>query len=314
MTSDSTEHRVLVIVGPTAVGKTDLSLSLADLLSGEIVSADSRQVYRFMDIGTAKPTPNELAQVKHHFINTRNPDQYYSAGEFGREARECIENLQKEKVRPLVVGGSGFYIRALVDGLFAPQVSDSRVKEKWNQLIQQKGNDFVYDYLKQIDPESADRLHPNDSQRIIRALEVYELSGTLLSSFKYGEEKPAKFEPLFLGLSRPRQELYERIERRVDMMLQDGLLQEVEDLRTKGYGPELNSLNTVGYKEVFEFFAKNLSYEEMVNQIKKNTRRYAKRQMTWFRKDKRIQWIDMEGKDTNQLISEIKVILKANIF
>lgn len=300
----------MIIVGPTAVGKTDLSIFLAEKYGGEIVSADSRQVYRFMDIGTAKPTSLQLAHVKHFFINIRFPNEYYSAGEFGREARECIYGLFKKNIKPIIVGGSGFYLRALIDGLYAPKVSNTAVKEKWRLVIQQKGNNFAYQHLKKNDPESAKRIHPNDSQRIIRAIEVQEITGRPLSLFKSGDEEPADFKPVFIGLTRPRKKLYERIERRVDLMLQEGLINEVETLISNGYNSELNALQTVGYKEVFNFFDQKLSREEMVNQIKTNSRRYAKRQMTWFGKDERINWIDVENIAECQRVVEIEKILE----
>jgi tRNA dimethylallyltransferase len=310
LTKDLTEHKVLVIVGPTAVGKTDLSLALAKKYAGKIVSADSRQIYRYMDIGTAKPAPNQLSQVKHFFISTHNPDQYYSAGEYGRESRTCISTLLKQKIRPIIVGGSGFYLRALLDGLYAPKDADLEIKEKWRQIIQQKGADFVYDYLKQIDPDTAQRLHPNDEQRIVRAIEVYEITGSPLSIFKSGREIPADFVPIIIGLRRPRQNLYERIERRVDLMIEQGLLDEVQSLLKNGYTSDLNALKTVGYKEVYSYIAKKISYSEMVDQIKMNSRRYAKRQITWFRKDDRINWIDVENKNLHQQFVEIEKALE----
>ena len=227
--------RVYFLIGPTAVGKTELSLELASRFSADIVSADSRQVYRFMDIGTAKPTPEERSRVAHHFIDIRDPDQPYSAGEFGREARRCIADLLRRGRGVWVVGGSGFYLQALVSGLFAPQVSDPQIKEKWRQAIREQGREAVYAYLQRVDPETHDRLHINDTQRIVRALEVYELSGRPISHFRSGEEQPADFTPLYIGLDRPRSSLYQRIESRVDRMLEDGLLEEVRSLQERGW-------------------------------------------------------------------------------
>ncbi len=294
MTSDLKEHKVLVIVGPTAVGKTELAIRVAETLGGEIVSADSRQVYRYMDIGTAKPSQQEMSRTPHHFISMRDPDQYYSAGEYGREARDCIAGLLEKRIAPVVVGGSGFYIQALVDGLFAPKLSDPQVKEKWRQRIRKEGAETVFHVLEQVDPLTAARLHPNDTQRVVRALEVYELSGMPVSAFRKGEETPADFTPVFIGLNRERKALYSRIETRVDAMLQDGLLDEVQALRDRGWGPDLNALKTVGYQEVFAHFAGTLTFAEMVERIKINSRRYAKRQLTWFRRDTRINWLDLD--------------------
>ena len=300
--SDSNVHKVLFIIGPTAVGKTELSLNLAEQLNGNIVSADSRQVYKYLDIGTAKPTQQERARVPHHFIDIHFPDFYYSAGEYGREARQHIDSLLKNGVAPVVVGGSGFYIQALVDGLYAPAISDSAVKEKWRRRIQEEGMEPILTILKQVDPLSAERLHPNDAQRIIRALEVWELTGKPISACREGDEQPADFAPIFIALNRDRAKLYRRIEARVDQMLRDGLVDEVEHLKNMGYGPELNALRTVGYQEVFDHFSGVLSFADMVETIKRNTRRYAKRQLTWFRRDPRINWIDIDDKNEQQIL------------
>ena len=307
MTIDSNEHKVLLIVGPTAVGKTELSLQLAELLNGEIVSADSRQVYRYMDIGTAKPTAEERRRAPHHFIDVRTPDQYYSAGEYGREARRCISEIQARGRMPIVVGGSGFYIRALVDGLFAPKISDPHVKEKWRQAIRQNGVKAVFRQLQKIDPQTAAKLHPNDRQRVVRALEVWELSGKPISSFRKGEEVPADFDPVFVGLNRERPKLYERIERRVDAMLDAGLVQEVRRLLEMGYGLQYNALRTVGYQEVFQYLNGELSSEAMADKVKMNTRRYAKRQLTWFRRDERIRWFSLDEFSIENILKSVMI-------
>jgi len=309
LTSGLKEFKVLIIVGPTAVGKTELALQVAEALHGEIVSADSRQVYRYMDIGTAKPTIAELDRVPHHFIDMRDPDQYYSAGEYGREARQCIAGLLEQGIPPVVVGGSGFYIQALVDGLFAPKLSDIEVKEMWRQRIRNEGVEAVFRILEQVDPLTAARLHPNDTQRVVRALEVYDLAGMPVSAFRKGEETPAEFTPVFVGLNRDREALYRRIESRVDAMLQAGLLYEVQVLRERGWGPELNALKTVGYQEVFAHFTGAMTYDEMVERIKINSRRYAKRQLTWFRRDVRIHWIDLDVTETGMVVENVLYLL-----
>jgi len=284
-------RRVPVIVGPTAVGKTALSLDLAEALGAEIVSADSRQVYRFMTIGTAKPTPEELARVPHHFIDVRNPDEYYSAGEYQREAREVIENMLAEGRLPVVVGGSGFYLRALFDGLFEPRIADTEVKERIRERIRREGLASVYEELKRVDPEAAARIHPNDEQRIVRALEVYEISGKPMSTFFREKPRPASFEGIWIGLERERDELYRRIDERVDQMFAQGLVDEVRDLLQRGYSPELNALRTVGYREVVDYLQGKISLERAIELVKRNSRRYAKRQLTWFRRDLRIHWV-----------------------
>lgn len=283
---------VLFLVGPTAVGKTAWSLQLAAQTGGEIVSADSRQIYRYMDIGTAKPTHAERAAVPHHFIDICDPDGYYSAGDYGRAARACVASLLANGRTPIVVGGSGFYLRALVDGLFAPAVSDPAVKEKWRQAIRERGQEEVFRYLQSVDPQTAVRLHVNDTQRIVRALEVYDLTGEPISHYRHGQEQAADFYPLFIGMDRPRPLLYERIEMRVEAMLAEGLVDEVKSLQSRGWGPELNALRTVGYEEVFRFLDGELNQQQMTDLIKQNSRNYAKRQLTWFRKDQRIVWLD----------------------
>ncbi len=304
-TSVLKENRVIVLVGATAAGKTRLSLQLATAIGGEIVSADSRQVYRYMDIGTAKPSPEERRQVPHHFIDIRNPDAYYSAGEYSRAARQTIDDIFDRERQPLVVGGSGFYIRALVDGLFAPNISDAGVKKKWRQCIEKEGKENVFARLKQIDPESAARLHPNDVQRVVRALEVYDLTKTPLSAYRPGREKRADFKALFLGLARTRQNLYERIEARVDAMVDQGLFAEVKYLLQQGYDDRYNALRTVGYREVFPYLRGKTRRDETIEAIKMNSRRYAKRQLVWFRRDKRIRWLDAEALSQNALVETI---------
>lgn len=299
--------RAIIIVGPTAVGKTELSLKIAEAIgNAEIISADSRQIYKFMDIGTAKPMPEERKRVRHHFIDIKYPDEYYSAGKFGREARKVIKDLHSQGKQAIVVGGSGLYIRALVDGFFEKQVFDQSLKEKLKKEIREQGVQSLYLRLQQVDAESAEKIHPNDAHRIVRALEVFELTGVPLSQFQKQSAQKADFEPLFFGLTRPRQKLYQMIENRVHHMLQLGLVQEVRDLQARGYTEKLNSMQTVGYKEVFDFLRGEIDYEQMVRLIKQHTRNYAKRQLTWFRKDKRIHWLQLgEQESVNKYVEKI---------
>ncbi|MFQ5706278.1 MAG: tRNA (adenosine(37)-N6)-dimethylallyltransferase MiaA [bacterium] len=284
---------VLFIVGPTGVGKTELSLELANLMNAEIVSADSRQVYKYMDIGTAKPSKAQLARVPHHFIDIVCPDEYYSAGRFGREARKCIDDVVGRGRQPIVVGGSGLYIRALVRGLFEPQIADAEVKKELARQARNHGLETLYQKLRRVDSATAERLNPTDTQRILRALEVYEITGRPFSFFRKLKTTPANFRPLFWGLTMERSRLYARIEARVDRMLAAGFLQEVEDLRARGYEPHLNALKTVGYKEANQFLDKQIDCAEMVAQFKQKTRNYAKRQMTWFRNERDIRWLEV---------------------
>ncbi len=298
------QNRVLFIVGSTGIGKTALSIQLAKRMDGEIVSADSRQIYKYMTIGTAKPTREELAAVPHHFIDIKTPDEYYSAGQFGKEARICIAEIQKRQKQPIVAGGSGLYIRALIDGLFEPKIADEVVKTNLKKEAGENGIAALYDRLKAADPKAAAKLHPTDSQRIMRALEVFEVTGEPFSNFVDLKPRPADFEPCILGLTLERSELYERIEKRVDAMLELGLLDEVQELRKRGYGPDLNALQSVGYREAFLHLDGKLAASEIAALIKQKTRNYAKRQLTWFRKDKRIHWMDLSKFDSLNEIAD----------
>lgn len=286
------KKRALLLVGPTGVGKTAVSLELSKRIDCEIVSADSRQIYRYLNIGTAKPTREQLQMAPHHFIDIRDPDEYCSAGHFSHEARQCINEIFSRSRQPIVVGGSGLYIRALVDGLFSPRISDESLKQTLKQQVREVGVAKLYQQLATLDPVTASRLHPTDTQRILRALEVYQLTGRPFSEFLEMSPQPADFEPMFIGLTMERQALYERIDQRVDDMLANGFLDEVRGLQRRGYGLHLNSLQTVGYKEAFLFLQNELIYEEMVRLMKQKSRNYAKRQITWFRRDSRIGWIE----------------------
>ncbi|MDZ7265369.1 MAG: tRNA (adenosine(37)-N6)-dimethylallyltransferase MiaA [candidate division KSB1 bacterium] len=303
--------RILILVGPTGVGKTALSLQIAmELHDVEIISADSRQVYKLMDIGTAKPTPEQRAMVPHHFIDIKYPNEYYSAGQFGREARRKIDELQLQGKRPLVVGGSGLYIQALVDGFFEKEIFDPQVKARLKNLIAEAGLAVLYEKLERVDPNYAQKIHPNDGHRIVRALEVYELTGEPFSTFQEQKRLPADFEPILVGLTMERTQLYQRIDARVEHMLAQGLIDEVHRLQQQGYGSQLNSLQTVGYREVFDYLDQKIGYDEMVSWIKQHSRNYAKRQMTWFRKDCRIKWFELSAMDScdrcqEEIVSEI---------
>lgn len=299
---------VPIIVGPTAVGKTGLALALAAHWDVEIVSADSRQIYRYMDIGTAKPTPAEQARAPHYFIDVKNPDEAYNAGAFGKDARKKIAEIQARNKLPLVVGGAGFYVRAMVDGLASPPGSTPEVKALFQQRFEKEGLPALRRQLADVDPAAAEQIHPNDTQRTLRALEVYHISGEPFSGFKNKKPDPAPFEPYFIGLNRKRDALYKIIEQRVDAMLAQGLVDEVQRLISMGYSPELNAMRTVGYMEVCRYFAGEISHAETVSLIKKNSRNYAKRQLTWFRADERVRWFELnETTNVEALVQAIIV-------
>jgi len=281
------------LIGPTAVGKSAAALVLAAQRGWEIISADSRQIYRYLDIGTAKPAPEERAAVPHHFIDIRNPDEIYSAGEFGRDARAVITGILSRGRTPMVVGGSGLYIRALSQGFFEPAVTDRKMQRELKERARQEGGASLHAELARVDAASAARLHPNDVHRIVRALEVYYVSGKSLAEFWENESPGPPFDFHFIGLRMPRDELYRRIDQRVDRMLKSGLVDECRRLLDLGYTPELNALQTVGYQEVFAYLAGTLKHEHMIEVIKRHTRNYAKRQMTWFRKNPNPQWVEI---------------------
>ncbi len=297
---------VIVLVGPTASGKTAVSLPLAERLGAEIISADSRQIYRHMDIGTAKATVAERARVQHHFIDILDPDQDYSAGEFGIRGREEIERVLSRGSVPLVVGGSGLYIRSLVDGFFDGPPADPEVRATIEQRLAAGGVEELLGELRRVDPLFAARVDPTKPRRMIRALEVFHVTGVPISQLHQDLKVEIPFKSRIFGLAWPKPALQKRIGERCTMMLEGGLLEEVEDLVRRGYGPGLNALNTVGYAEAFAFRAGEITRDEMIELFRRNTRRYAKRQMTWFRRDERIEWIDMrEGREAEGVVEEI---------
>ena len=299
-----TNSLVLAIVGPTASGKTALSILLAEKLGGEIISADSRQIYRYLDIGTAKPTLEELKRAAHHFISILNPDQYYNAGEYGQQARAKIEELLKKNKQPILVGGSGLYVRAAIDGFFEGPGKNSEIREQLETEVHALGSEKLYERLKKIDPISAAKMDATKVRRVIRALEIYYATGKPISDLHSTQEIKIPFEAVQFGLEWERKALYHRIERRVDKMIENGLIEEVRGLLAKGYSREANALNTVGYKEVFDFIDGKITKEEMIRLVKQNTRHFAKRQLTWFRADKRIKWIPVNDETNWSAIAE----------
>ena len=298
-------HRVLALVGPTASGKTRVGIALATALGGEVVSADARQVYRYMDIGTAKPTLEERALAKHHMIDVVSPDEIYSAGHYASDASRAIGSILKRNRVPILVGGSGLYLKAVLDGFSPLPRTPTAVRER---LLAEAAKDpgGIFARLHHVDPVAAERLHANDTKRVVRALEVFELTGTPLSVL---HEKPAQrarnWGAEWFGLGMDRGLLYRRIEERVDGMIASGLVDEVRALKRRGYGRELNALNTFGYREVFDHLDGKLGLSETAAQIKTGTRRYAKRQLTWFRKERRVRWVDAGPNDAPDAILKI---------
>jgi tRNA dimethylallyltransferase len=294
------------ILGPTGIGKTEISIKLLEKYPIEIISADSRQIYQYMDIGTAKPSPEILKKVKHHFIDHLNPSEYFSAGMFEREARKIISRLLKSDILPVVVGGSGFYIRALTDGLSEIAATDPEIRDQLLKKLDEVGIEKLYKELTTVDPDLSHQLKVKDKQRILRGLEVYYISGQPLSQLQLIKPAPPDFQSLLIGLNANRQFLYNKINRRVDEMISAGLVEEVRELQKKGYSEKDNALNTVGYKEIFEHFDGKHDFDTMVDRIKMNSRRYAKRQLTWFRRDKRIVWFNIDDyPDKDHVVKDI---------
>ena len=301
MNQDSAVN-ILVICGPTASGKSELALRLAHALDAEIVNADSMQIYRGLDIGTAKPSPEQQAEIRHHLIDVTDPDQQFSAADFSAAADAAIREIISRGKRVIVAGGTGLYIRALLKGLVDSPSGAGELRHTLQEEADRIGNDAMLERLRQFDPELAATLHPNNMVRIIRAMEVYQLTGIPLSRYQKEHAFTARrYDTLQIGVSVERGLLYERIEERVERMLAAGLLKEVYDLLAVGYDRELKSMRSIGYKETVAHLCGELSAEEAASLIKRNTRHYAKRQMTWFKADPDILWFEYPEKFGNIL-------------
>jgi tRNA dimethylallyltransferase len=293
MVSPTTKPKVIVICGPTGIGKTSVGIRLAEKLGGEIISADSMQIYRYMDIGTAKPTADEQSRVLHHMVDIGDPDEDFDAVRFAQMAREKVMQLHQKGVLPVVVGGTGLYIKALLQGLFQSHPVDPKIRERLSQEAAENCSNRLHDRLKEVDPDTADRLHPNDAYRIVRALETIESTGRPISEHHQDHgfaDEP--FHALKIGLQIDREKLYDRIDQRVDLMIEAGLLDEVKKLLGMGYTADLKSMQSIGYRHMAAFIEGSLPWDECVRTLKRDTRRFAKRQFTWFGGDKQIQWYE----------------------
>lgn len=295
---------MIIISGPTASGKTSLAIKLAQQINTEIISADSRLVYKDFNIGTAKPDLEELDAAKHHLIDIVDPTFNYTAGKFKEDAYKIIELLHKNDQIPIVAGGTGFYIRSIVDGLNFPEVTpDEKYRQELTDFAQTYGNEALHLKLKAIDPKSAQKLHVNDLFRVTRALEVYKITGKPISELQ--TVSPPDYDIIYVCLTaEDRSFLYNRINQRVLNMIETGLIDEVKFLVDK-YGKTLSLLKTLGYKEVLEFFDNKCSYNQMIENIQKNTRHFARRQLIWFRPDKRINWYYIDKTPENDIIADI---------
>jgi tRNA dimethylallyltransferase len=300
-------QRVIVIVGPTCSGKSYLSVKVASLLRTEIISADSRQIYKKLTIGTAKPTQQDLKMVKHNMINILNPDEVYNANKFSIDAENIITKLTSEGRTPIVAGGTGLYIKALIDGMIESADKDDDLRKELLQKKKQFGNEHLYKELKKIDPQSALKMLPQNWKRVIRAIEVFRTTGKPIWHHQNSQIQKSNFSFYQIGLLWNRTTLYTNINNRVDRMISDGLVEEVENILNQGYDKSLNSLNTVGYKEIISYLEGDISLDRAIELIKRNTRHYAKRQMTWFNADKRIKWYKISSyDDLDKLAYEIQ--------
>jgi tRNA dimethylallyltransferase len=290
------------LLGPTGVGKTEISLQLASAFACPIVSSDSRQFYRELKIGTAAPTPSELARATHYFIGSHSIFDTYNAGEYETDVMLLLEKLFQENDVVMLVGGSMMYIDAVCDGIDDIPTVDEETRNYWKNIYAEKGLDYIQNELKRLDPVHFEEVDFMNPKRILHALEICSITGKPYSDFRTGTKKERPFNILKIGLNRPRPELYERINARVIKMLEDGLIEEAKLFYEHRH---LNTLNTVGYKELFEYFAGNWTLDFAVNMIQQNSRRYAKRQMTWFNRDKEINWFHPEEEE--QIISFAKI-------
>lgn len=300
---------VIVIVGPTAVGKTAVAVELVSALGGEIVSADSMAVYRGMDIGTAKPTAEEISRARFHLIDVADPAQPFNVGEFQRLAKAAVDGILATNPPALVVGGSGLYVRAAIDGLnLEIPERDDALRTRLAGEAREHGNEHVHARLRELDPASAERIHPNNLKRVIRAIEIRELSGTPASElFDSDQERERGHKKArWFGLTVERETLYARIDKRVDAMIEAGLIEEVAGLMHQGVSFDMPSMRGLGYKEIAGFLRGEYGQEEAVDLLKGNTRRFAKRQYTWFRAEPRITWIDVDGMTAKKVSETIK--------
>lgn len=299
---------VVVMVGPTAVGKSRVAIEVAKAFETEVLTADSRQVYRGMDVGTDKPLPEERQDVPHRLIDLVNPDESFNAGLYRRWALHEIERLYRDRRLPLVVGGTGLYVRTLLKGLCAAPPADPIVRAALRQEAKDEGPDRLYARLVAVDPVTAVRLHPRDESKVLRALEVYQLSGRRMSEFQQEHgfaERP--FSALIIGLNRDRAALYRRIEERIDWQLAHGLIEETKQLLARGYQRDSAAMKGLGYRQVAEHLAGEYDAVEMVRRFKRDTRHFSKRQMTWFRKEPGIQWLTIEESESARHTAELVI-------
>ncbi|ENZ36491.1 tRNA dimethylallyltransferase [Clostridium butyricum 60E.3] len=301
------KQKLLVLGGPTAVGKTELSIKLAKELKGEIISADSMQIYKYMDIGSAKVTEQEMDGIKHHLIDVIEPNVPFSVADFKEYGEIALKNILSKNKFPIIAGGTGLYINSLTCNMtFTEAEKDEEYRLYLEKLSEEKGNDFVHEMLKEIDPISYKEIHANNRKRVIRALEVYKLTKKPFSSFNVGEDfYKSDYDVYYYVLTMNRDKLYERINKRVDIMIEKGLLEECIKLREMGYTSDMQSMQGIGYKEILYYLENKISFEDAVNMIKQGSRNYAKRQLTWFRRDKRCIFLDKDVMSEDEILHKV---------
>lgn len=309
-------NKIVAIIGPTAIGKTNLAVNLSNYGDFEIISADSRQIYKYLNIGTAKPSIEEQKEVTHHFIDLLNPSDYYSSGNFAYDATKVYFDILSRGKYPLIVGGSGLYIKSVIDGFSLKDDTKNNERDAILQIrndlegvLEKYGKDFLYDELKKVDPKTAEIYLDKNPRRVIRALEYYYSTGRLFSDTLVND-KQSDFNPFYLGINTNRELLYNNINQRVDKMWEMGLVDETKSILEKGYSKDLNSLNTVGYKETISYLDSLITKEQAIELIKRNTRRYAKRQITWFKSIESVNWYRYNEINVQKMSEDIKRFYK----
>ncbi|WP_252217329.1 tRNA (adenosine(37)-N6)-dimethylallyltransferase MiaA [Clostridium sp. VAP41] len=301
------KQKILVLGGPTAVGKTELSIRLAEKLNGEILSADSMQIYRKMDIGSAKVTKEEMRDIKHHMIDIVSPEEEFSVADFKNIGEKAIKEITTKEKLPMIVGGTGLYINSLTCNVtFTESEKDDEYRSYLESLAEANGNNYVHEMLKKIDEISYRDIHPNNRKRVIRALEVYKISGKPFSSYNAGNDfYKTDYDVFYYVLTMDREKLYDRINKRVDIMIENGLIDECIELKKLGYTSSMQSMQGIGYKEILYYLDKKISLDEAINLIKQGSRNYAKRQLTWFRRDPRCTFLDKDVLSDEEILSKI---------
>lgn len=301
------KNKIAVIAGPTATGKTRLAVMLAKRFNGEVISADSMQIYRHMDIGSAKPTPEETEGIPHHLIDIINPDEPFSVARYVELADLAAQDIISRGKLPIIAGGTGLYISSFIDNVqFTQSETDFKLRERLFKEAEENGYKALHERLLKIDPKAAEGIHPNNVKRVVRALELYETTGlTLSEQNENSKTEPSPYEPIMLALSTEREVLYERINLRVDLMIKAGLLDEIEKLKAMGLTKDMQSMQGIGYKELLSYLDGEYSLYEAVELVKKNSRNYAKRQLTWFKRDERYMWLDCMAEDLNNRAEKI---------